>query len=176
MKIAIIGTHGCGKTTLCNELYKSVWFDSYKFAVEPMREVSRLGFHINEHADDASQLAMVSLHLNNLFNQNLVADRSILDAYIYSKYLCNTSLVVSKETVDFIEKLVDKNIRRYDYLFLCRPEFDLVDDGFRSMDKKFQTDIDNMFDEEINKRGIDVVQLRGGVQQRITKIFSCMFS
>lgn len=176
MRIAIIGTHGCGKTTLCNEMYKSIWFDDYKFATEPMREVARLGFSVNEHADDASQLAMVSLHLNNLLQHNLVADRSILDAYIYAKYLNETSLVVTNETVAFIEMLVNKNIGRYDYLFRCKPEFDLQADGFRSLDKKFQDDIDKLFDEEIKKRDLNVVNLTGSTKQRFTQVLRTMFS
>lgn len=176
MRIAIIGTHGCGKTTLCSEMYKSIWFDDFRFATEPMREVARLGFSVNEHADDASQLAMVSLHLNNLLQSKLVADRSLLDAYVYAKYLNETTLVVSKETVDFIDMLVNKNIRRYDYLFLCKPEFDLQADGFRSLDKKFQSDIDKLFDEEIKKRGLDVIKLTGDTKQRFTQVLRTLFS
>ena len=177
MRVAIIGTHASGKTTLCNKLYKCMWFDYYHFAKEPMREVARLGFQVNEKADDASQLAMVSLHLHNLLFKNAVMDRSLLDAYIYAKYLNQTSGIVSDETTEFIHSLMLKNIHRYDYLFLCEPEFELQNDGFRSTDLKFRNDIAEMFVEEIAKiPSLDVVVVRGTTQERSDKVLKTLFS
>ena len=66
MRIAIIGSHCTGKTTLMELMWSNINFEGYDFYSEAIREISRLHFPINEEADDSSQLAMCALHLLHL--------------------------------------------------------------------------------------------------------------
>ena len=141
MKIAIIGTHCSGKTTLIDMLYGIPELHEYSFFEEPVREVSRSRFKINKESDEAAQLAMLACHLRNLAFDNFVSDRSILDLYVY----CTTLPKVTQSTKDFIFKKVIDNIDRYDYLFWCAPEFSMAGDGFRETDDAWQKQIESSF-------------------------------
>ena len=176
MKIAIIGTHCSGKTSLCNKMYSSLWFEDYTFTQEPMREVARLGFKVNENADDAAQLAMVGLHLNNLLKRNIVSDRSLLDAYIYAKYIREHSGVVSAETLEFIERIMKHNLHRYNLLVLCEPEFKVVNDGFRSTDDNFRNEIHQMFLDAIKWLKLDVLTVNGNTEERYKKVIKVVIA
>ena len=146
MKIGIIGTHCSGKTSLIDKLYSNPVFAGYDFLEEPIREVSRSHFRINQDSDDAAQFAMLACHLRNLQYEKFVSDRTLLDLYVY----CCTLHNVSRETKDFIFKMVLKHLDSYDYLFWCAPEFEMKDDGFRQTDKKWQMDIEKSFETAVN--------------------------
>lgn len=174
MRIAFIGTHGTGKTTLIKELAKRPEFSNYFIGEEPMRVVSRMGFKTNTDADDASQLAMMALHEHYLGYENLLSDRSVIDAYLYAKYINETTGNVTDSRLRLLNEMMFKNIDKYDYLFWCRPDFDLVADGFRSEDKEFRNGIDTRFawmaqaaDIMCNKK---FIELTGAVEQRLQVI------
>ena len=141
MRIAIIGTHCSGKTSLIHFLAGMYELKDYTFFEEPIREVSRARFRINKEADEASQLAMLACHLRNLETPNFISDRSLLDLYVYATTLHN----ITQSTKDFIFKKTMENIDKYDYLFLCEPEFKMANDGFRETDEAWQKQIDNVF-------------------------------
>lgn len=171
MRIALIGTHCSGKTTLLNLLKKESRFNNYSFKEEPIRVVSKYGFEINEKANDESQLAMLSLHLMNLQEDNFISDRSLLDLYIYVEYLNRKNKVISQKTVDFIKEITFNNLYKYDYLFYCMPEFGLDTDGFRSLDKEFQDGIHKLFIDTLHILDLkNVYLLKGNSEDRLKEL------
>lgn len=173
MKICIIGTHCSGKTSVIDKLYSRVEFSGYSFFPEPIRVVGNAGFRVNQESDDAAQLAMLAIHLKNLNEQNFISDRSLLDLYVYGLTLKN----VTKETLEFIHGMWTRNADQYDYLFHCQPEFDLVEDGFRSNNKAWQLEIKKLFDREIEHmlqsnllNNCKIINLSGSINERCEKV------
>ncbi len=143
MKIAFIGTHGVGKTTLCYEL--AARLKRLDFAVDMVREVARTcPLPINRdttldaqawilHTQIAAELAAASQY------QVVVCDRSVLDNYAYMVH----RLGRRRE----YDALVRAWVATYDGLFkvpvLAPPAFD----GTRDTSTTFQQEIDHVLDD-----------------------------
>jgi thymidylate kinase len=139
MKIAFIGTHGVGKTTLayelCNELKKQ------HLDVGFIDEIARrCPFPINEETSLEAQTWILAttisreLELGKIY-PNIICDRSVLDNYVY--------LVHKFGHIEELHGLVRYWVRTYDLLF--RVPFTreyLRPDGLRSVDLEFQEAID----------------------------------
>ena len=146
MRIALVGSHNTGKTSLYDKMYADTMFSGYDFFPEAVREVSRMGFPINENTTDASQLAMCALHLKHLECKCMVTDRCLWDNFIYA-WVINSyeKSKVSSLCVRTLESYFLNSIDKIDLYVYCPIEFDMFNDGFRTVDKKFQKDIDNAF-------------------------------
>lgn len=146
MRIALVGAHNTGKTSLFHRMYSNYKFSGHEFFPEVIREVQRNGFAINEHADDASQLAMCSYHLKHLHWANFVTDRCLLDNYVYAKVLSMAeNPKVSFKCVETIYHYFDQTKNDIDLYIYCPISFEMRDDGLRTINKQFQVDIDNAF-------------------------------
>lgn len=146
MRIALVGSHNTGKTSLYGKMYSDPLFSGYEFFPEAVREVNKMGFPINEGATDASQLAMCALHLQHLTYKNIVTDRCLWDNFIYA-WVINSqqNSRVSDLCVRTIESYFLDTINDIDLYVYCPIEFEMFNDGVRTVDKKFQKDIDNAF-------------------------------
>jgi nicotinamide riboside kinase len=144
MKIALIGAHATGKTTRAYEIATSL--KKMNFNVDVLGEVSRdCPFPINENTiPEAQKWILFTQYLREIEREKkydyLICDRSLLDNYAY--YV--RKFGISKE----LEPFISNHILSYNYLFKVpiNEEY-LVSDGIRSIDKKFQRDIDKIIDE-----------------------------
>ena len=148
MKIAFIGTHGTGKTTLACELGAELKKQN-RNAI-PLLEVARdCPFPISEKTTlnaqvwiMASQIAR-EIELSKQF-QDVVCDRSILDNYIYLYHKFGYQQPYFNLTKEWL--------KTYDFLFKVDIKKGyLQDDGFRSTNQKFQKEIDDVFDKILSK-------------------------
>lgn len=131
MKIAFIGSHSTGKTTLCNELIK----DHQDHFLIP--EIARVfGIEkipmIKRSIELQKEMIQVQKKIE-FYHDRFISDRSILDFGIYSM----------DETL--IRECFRDMKGRYDYVFYVPITFKIVDDGFRNIDRQFQKDIDRLF-------------------------------
>lgn len=141
MRIAIIGSHCTGKTTLINKLQAEPQLYDYSFYPEAIREIRKLGFPYNEKADDCSQLAMLSLHLLHLRDDNMVTDRCILDNYVYAYMLKAMGSNISQTCVNTLQEYFIDSINKYDIYAFCPIHFKMKNDGFRMSNTKVQEEI-----------------------------------
>jgi thymidylate kinase len=139
MKIAFIGTHGVGKTTLayelCNELKKK------SLDVGFIDEIARrCPFPINEATSLEAQTWILAttiareLELTKIY-PNIICDRSVLDNYVYLQHKFGH--------IPELHDLASYWIRTYDLLF--KVPFTrkyLNPDGVRSTDLEFQEAIE----------------------------------
>jgi len=63
-------------------------------------------------------------------------------------------------------------LRKVDVIFYTEPDIPLVDDGERSNDNTFRETIINLFETAIDHYGINVVRLKGTVEQRLETIYN----
>ena len=158
MKIAFIGTHGVGKTTLayelCNELKKQ------DLDVGFIDEIARrCPFPINESTSLEAQTWILTtsiareLELGKIY-PNIICDRSVLDNYVY--------LFHRFGHVPELYGLASYWIRTYDLLFkvpLNRKY--LRPDGVRSTDYEFQEAIDRKISELLAQGGVSYDEYAG---------------
>lgn len=162
MKIAFIGTHGTGKTTLAHELVSKLKKQGIDAGF--LSEVARsCPFPINEGRTKKAQIWII---LNQIIKEmeveehceTLVSDRSVLDGYCY---------YVSKfKRSKLLEPLIKEHLKTYSYLIRVpiRKEF-LKKDKIRSTDKKFQKEIDEQFDKLLKEFKIDYIDLTNNSQK-----------
>ena len=172
MKIGISGTQSVGKTTLLNSLRSEHIFRDYTICNEVTRWVKSLGFNINEQGNDKTQEIIMMKHLWNLhMNKHMITDRTVLDGYVYTKYL-NLKSKVSSDTLSMAYEVFKALIGEYNYVFYIKPEFDLVSDGVRSDDNKFRDEIEELFVDTIKRENINVINISGSVTERTKQITS----
>jgi nicotinamide riboside kinase len=155
LKIAFIGTHGVGKTTLCYGL--AARLKRLDVALDVVHEVARrCPLPINEETGLASE----SWILHNQIADELVSqarypvvicDRSALDNYVY--------LLLSAGRKEGLDALVDWWMATYDLLIYV-PICNLPsDDGFRSDNPAFQRAVDERLKMELERRRLDTLFL-----------------
>lgn len=155
LKIAFVGTHGVGKTTLCFDL--AAQLKRLDLAVDLVKEVARrCPLPINEettldaqawilHTQVAEEIAAMAMY------EVVVCDRSVLDNYAY--------LVARVGRKPELDTLVREWIRGYDALFkvpvIAAPTFD----GKRAVSPAFQVEIDALIDSLVEAFNVPVVRL-----------------
>jgi uridine kinase len=165
--ISISGTHCTGKTTLISDMKQT--FPNFNYINSTTRQVKEIGFTINEDGDSKTQLAVATLDLRNIYQTKPglnFSDRGLIDTYIYTKYLYERGNV-DTASFKFIETIYKDLIHKYSYIIYLKPEFDMVGDSVRSTDIQFQRDIEKMFDVELTKIPLPVINLSGSAKERL---------
>jgi nicotinamide riboside kinase len=170
-KIAISGVHGTGKTTLINELMKIPDLQNFNFKTNLTRNLKQQGIIINEIGNDKTQLNICAKHLENYTYSNSILDRCALDGFTYTSVLFNNNYV--SEYVFNIAKSIFSNLI-YDVIFYIKPEFEIINDGTRSIDKKFHDDVFNMFEMIIKVNNIKIELLTGTIDQRVNQVIDIL--
>ncbi len=155
LKIAFVGTHGVGKTTLCFDL--AAQLKRLDLGVELVKEVARrCPLPINEgttpdaqswilHTQMAEELAAAASY------EVVICDRSVLDNYAY--------LVARGGRRPDLDALVDTWTQSYNALFKV-PVLDVpLFDGTRAVSRSFQMEIDAVINDLVEAFGVDVIQL-----------------
>jgi len=70
--------------------------------------------------------------------------------------------------------MFDKIWPLYSYVFYIEPEFDIVDDGVRSADKKFRDSIAELFEAVIEREQLSVIRIKGSVRERVTTVINML--
>ncbi len=155
LKIAFIGTHGVGKTTLCYGL--AARLKRRDVALDIVHEVARRSpLPINAETTAAAQRWI----LHTQIAEEIVAqarypvvlcDRSVLDNYVYFQLAAGDDPT--------LERLVAAWLSSYDLLvrvpILATPQ----PDGIRAADPAFQRAVDERLARELARRGITALAL-----------------
>ena len=174
MRIAISGAQSVGKTTILNALRSEKIFKDYHIANEVTRRVQSYGLPINEKGTDLTQRLIMQEHIVNTFMyDNFIADRSAWDGYVYSCYLWTKSRI-SHDTLDYSRQVFMKVQPTYDIQFYIEPEFDIVDDGVRSINKEFRDNIIRIFESTALDYKMNAVILRGSVRERVEQVLNAI--
>ena len=160
MKIALIGSHGVGKTTLCFELAAAL--KRRNTDVEMVREVARrCPLPINQETTSAAQSWILHTQISweieaDASHDVVLCDRSVLDNYSY--------LVHAVGSVRAWEQFLDHWIPTYDLLVHVpvseHPSFD----GVRAVDPGFQDTVDTLLEGMISARGLRPLRLDAGAR------------
>lgn len=147
-KIAFIGTHGVGKTTLAHGLVSEL--KKKGMDADFLGEIARkCPFPINEQASKNSQIWIILSQIIREIEEEgksdfLVCDRSVLDGYCYYVDRFGVS--------EAIEPIVLEHIKTYSHLIKLpiRQGF-LNEDKIRSVDSNFQKRIEAMMNKLLKR-------------------------
>jgi nicotinamide riboside kinase len=155
LKVAFVGTHGVGKTTLCFDL--AAQLKRLDLGVDIVKEVARrCPLPINEDTTYDAQAWILHTQIAEEIaatadNEVVICDRSVLDNYAY--------LVARVGRRAELDPLVREWVRGYDALIkvpvLGAPQFD----GKRATSRWFQLEIDGIIDQLLGAYGVPVVHL-----------------
>jgi nicotinamide riboside kinase len=170
MRIGISGAQSVGKTTLLNSLRSEEVFSSFKFCIEVTRRVNSYGLLINENGNDTTQRLIMQEHIVNMFmNDKMITDRTSLDGLVYTQYLAENKKV-TPSAYDHAFKVFKKLQPKYDIQFYIKPEFEIENDGVRSIDTFFRDRVVRIFEETIKEHDINVVYITGSVRDRVQQV------
>jgi len=150
IKLAFIGTHGVGKTTLCYDLVAALKRRGVN--ADMVKEVARLSpLPINQKTSlDAQTWILMSQVAEEIRSASqhevVVCDRSVLDNYAYLVRACGRQPV--------IEQFVAYWMASYDLLFKVPVTGLAMPDGVRDVDAAFVRDIDGLVDELLAQHGL----------------------
>ena len=165
-KIAIVGAHGVGKTTLAKALSQSLDLPLVPdFAALAFHK----GFRVNEQTTIENQFWMLANQIEHerKLNTSYIADKAILDNIVYSKYLFDDFRALS-----LIQDIVLKNTHYTHYIYLPI-EFTIEADG-RSLDTGFQKQINDDYLDLLNKLQLQYTEIRGDVQSRLNQVLKIL--
>ena len=142
MKIAFIGTHGVGKTTLCYDLAGAL--KRHGAHVDIVKEVARLSpLPINRQTSKDAQTWILMTQVaeeirSGAYHEVVVCDRSALDNYAYMMLACGRQRP--------FERFVAHWMKSYDLLFKVSIVGAASADGVRDTDEFFMRSIDQLVD------------------------------
>lgn len=157
VKLALIGTHGTGKTTIAYEICSLLKRSGQN--VELVREVARRSlFPVNADTTLEGQLWILHTQIAAELEAargapNVVCDRSVLDNYCY--------LVNKFGRQPQLEQWLLWWMETYDLLVGIGPIAEpIIRDGFRSEDCEFQRRIDELLKQTLEEAPFDALRDR----------------
>lgn len=172
MKIIFTGAQGTGKTSVMDALPDSL----HKIRGITRKVITDNNLTINEYSDNCSQKHIFDVYERELYvNDNYIAERGLVDVIAYSisrmkAGRCSPTLIETQ--LEHLYKFTSKNA---DAIYVYFPiEFDIADDGTRSLDKEFQKEIDKIIHntlEDLKLRyGIKYITVSGSIEERVKQI------
>ena len=158
MKLAFIGTHGVGKTTLCYDLAAALKRQGVN--VDMVKEVARLSpLPINRKTSLDAQTWILTTQIAEEIrsaaqHEVVVCDRSVLDNYAYLSFACGRQKA--------IERFVDYWMKSYTLLFKVPISGQAAADGVRDTDEFFMRQIDQLVDTLLAEKKVPFERLPEG--------------
>lgn len=166
MRIAIVGAHKVGKTTLAEELLKSL--PGYTLEPEPYYQLEFSGYEFSENptAEDFIEQFKYSAKLISQSGNDVIFDRCVLDILAYLHVLDPSRNIQSFfETVQTLISEIDL------FVFVPMEEPDLIP-GHQTELPKLRGQVNDLLHEWIKDLGIEVIEVSGTLANRRDQVLS----
>jgi nicotinamide riboside kinase len=166
VKLAFIGTHGVGKTTLCYDV--AALLKRHDLDADIVKEVARLSpLPVNRQTSLEAQTWILATQVAEEIRSAsrhavVVCDRSVLDNYAYLVLACGRQKP--------IERFVDYWMKTYDLLFKVPVSGRISPDGFRDTDEFFMRSIDQLVDALLAEKKLPHEALPAGERERWVEV------
>lgn len=167
-RIILTGAHGTGKTTLMNELAK----DGTR-TLSIARDAATAGnYPPTDDAREAYQKDLFAAGFKALSSKkNYISDRGLTCIAAYTFFNALAGKITKKTADNQYLKLQKFHNDNPDILVVYVPiEFELTDDGLRSVDTEEQAAIDFMIKNILDTAGIKYITVTGTVEERVAQI------
>jgi len=162
MRIAIIGSHCVGKTTLVEELQKLL--PEYEFYPEPYYELEERGYLFPEipTIDDYIEQFEYSIKQILASGDNVIFERCPVDLLAY------VQAVNESEDIQAFYKKVEDILSEIDlFIFVPIEEPDRI---LCSEQPELRQEVNEILYDLIGDLGIETIEARGSISQRLNKI------
>jgi nicotinamide riboside kinase len=178
--IGICGAQNTGKSTLISEMLNTNYFSTYHSYPSIIRSLVPQGFDFHS-ANIEMQMAVLQSQtmclLDSISNwSSLILDRTVIDNLAYVNYYLRydpTNYFLTTKIYNYIiekTRILSKYIDLYVYI---KPEFDMIDDGLRIMDKHQQAfvtlDILKLL-QDFGVSGDRLCIVTGSVEERVNQV------
>lgn len=175
MKYIITGTQSTGKSVLLHQFE-----DKMDVVTEVVRNLFKdSNIKVNESGDETGQ-DMIFNTYKKIFTEKegpFISDRGLTDVISYTCYLMKTGRVREEFLQQQVNEFIDFQDKNEDIVYFYVPiEFDVVDDGFRSLDEEFRREIDKNIKDFLVGFNVDFIEVRGTVEERTAIIENVMRS
>lgn len=177
LKVAVVGTHGTGKTTLCTELGQRL--RSQGLSVTELEEVPRR-ICLQQHdsnffkRSNNNVLRQLTLLVAQLIEEEfamqkptrvVICDRSLLDHWAYSLQLFRSDLVAAGVD-EVVQSKVAKHCLTYNLVLYLPPEIDFNGDDVRENDTEFRSHVDDRLKSLLESLSINYHTISGTLDDR----------
>lgn len=152
-KVAIVGAHGVGKTTLLNDERIE-----YPKIMETARKVVSKYIGINKSKYEIEKEIILEQTKEEEKKEKFLADRSFLDIFAYSIYFFTKGEMTQEELNEISNMVLPKIEGNYDAFIYIPIMFELVEDGVR-MDKESQQVVDDIIHSLLEGVNVPVITL-----------------
>lgn len=177
-RLHFVGAQGTGKTTILNH-YKD---QGYNVITEVVRELAKQGTNINEMGDVDGQKTIFGTYKKLLNSKKgYISDRGLVDVLSYTF----SHAIVEDNENGPLKKLADKQFIAAEKFYRENPdiqicyfpiEFPVVDDGVRSTNEEFRSQIDFLIKLFLDTSGVKYHVISGTVEERVAKVDSILNS
>ena len=172
-RIILTGAQGTGKTTLMNELAK----DGTRTISHIRKHAAEKNINITSASEAGQKEFFKSLKKELSSKRNYISDRGLtcVAAYTFEKAISEDipKKVADKQYMD----IVKFHTENPDILLVYVPiEFEIEDDGTRSIDQEFQTKIDFLIKNILDTSGVKYITVTGSVEERLAQIEAALKS
>jgi len=196
--VAAVGTANTGKTTFKKDVLERFSSDSTydpftTNEIDYREKIESEGLQINRNGNLRSQKIIFECLADSVIQAvkdpkvtNFISDRSVIDAYVYTRYLHenNPDSGISERDLVEMRSQMEHFARLYDRIILFRmrdcENVKVVDDKFRDTDLGFRKRIDEIFQEtvtDLHYKGVcEYTNLVRGTRNERIDTFSWMFS
>lgn len=166
-RIAIVGSHSTGKSTLQKDLSDALRERGWNCRVG-MEVKEIVGARMTSRDPLQFGLALIAEHFRRLEPDDshiLLLDRSLLDLSVYSRH----DNIGGKHVSDLIDALMASYLTRLDILIFLPIEFPLVQDGHRPPSEAYRAKIDKDLREVMAAYHVTPLELKGTPEVRLAR-------
>lgn len=162
MRIAVVGSHSTGKTTLIRALSEILDVPILsEVAREKIAESDKLPHHMTPEERSAFQMGILSEQIRReIRSESFLSDRSVFDAAAYAFDTPGYEALFEAAKTHASE-------RPYARIFFLPIEFALEGDGIRSEDESYRKKIEDVLAETIERAGTPYVRISGSREERL---------
>lgn len=170
MRIAIFGAHKVGKTTLAEELLKSL--PGYTLEMEPYYQLEFSGYEFSENptAEDFLEQFNYSAKLISQSKNNVIFDRCVLDILAYLHVLD------PRRTIQFLFETAQTLLSEIDLFVFVPIEDPDVISGHQTDFPKLRGQVNDLLHEWIKDFGIEVIEVSGTLPNRRDQVLARILS
>jgi len=171
-RYAIVGSHSCWKSTILNELKKSLQWYSFinELAREHILKSGKAPQHMTEWELEAFQFTLLSEQIKKESKltytlDDFISDRSVLDILAYSHKL-------DEEVYDILYNRVKEYFINLPYtkIFYVPIEFEIEADWIRYEWNQYREFIDDTIVRLLNEFKINYITLKGTTEERVSML------
>jgi len=172
--IVVTGTHGVGKTSLCNRLVEKL---SNVLDIKMIPEMARIliakGIPLNDKANEFAIVSYIAEYLRYTRETRaalVVSDRSVFDLFAYISL--GRAKGVRDEFFSLAQEVVFQEVQWVNAYVYVPIEFGLLLDNVRPVDAEYQQAVDIKIQELLRFFGATVLTVSGTLEERTTAVTS----